>query len=75
VFGICDEFIIASAYFPYDSDEPPPTKEPRDIVNQCCSRKKQLIIGCDANARHIYGGILVPILEEKTSWNNWRVHT
>jgi hypothetical protein len=49
-------FIIASAYLPYDSDEPPPTKELRDVIDYCASRKKQLIIGCDANAHHILWG-------------------
>ncbi|XP_023727683.1 uncharacterized protein LOC111875571 [Cryptotermes secundus] len=52
------ELIVASvySYLPYDSDEPPPTKEMRDIVDYCYSRKKQLIIGCDANAHHILWG-------------------
>jgi hypothetical protein len=48
--GGCKELIVASAYLPHDSDEPPPTKEVRDINDYCHSRKKQLIIGCDANA-------------------------
>jgi hypothetical protein len=48
--GGCKELIVASAYLPYDSDEPPPTKEVRDIIEYCRSRKKQLIMGCDANA-------------------------
>jgi hypothetical protein len=48
--------IVASAYLPYDSDEPPPTKEMRDIIDYCYSRKKQLIIGCDANAHHTLWG-------------------
>jgi hypothetical protein len=47
-----EELTVASAYLPYDSDEPPPTKEVRDITDYCYSRKKQLIIGCDANAHH-----------------------
>jgi hypothetical protein len=50
------ELIVASAYLPYDSDEPPPTKEMRDIIDYRQSRKKQLIIGCDANAHHILWG-------------------
>jgi hypothetical protein len=54
--GVCEELIVASAYLPYDSDEPPPTKEVRDIVEHCQSRKKQLIIGCDANTHHILWG-------------------
>jgi hypothetical protein len=27
------ELIVASAYLTYDSDEPPPTKEVRDIID------------------------------------------
>jgi hypothetical protein len=50
--GGCEELIVASAYLPYDSDEPPPTTEVRDINGYCYSRKKQLIIGCDANAHN-----------------------
>jgi hypothetical protein len=50
--GSWEELIIASAYLPYDSDEPPPTKELRDVIDCCGSRKKQLT-GCDANAQHM----------------------
>jgi hypothetical protein len=46
------ELILASAYLPYGSHEPPPTKEVRDITDYCRSRKKQLITECDANAYH-----------------------
>jgi splicing factor 45 len=52
----CEELIAASAYLPYDSDEPPPTKEVRDITDYYQSRKKQLIIACDANAHHTLWG-------------------
>jgi hypothetical protein len=51
--GGVEELIVASAYLPYDSDEPPPSKEVRDVIDYCGSRNKQLIIGCDANAHHI----------------------
>jgi hypothetical protein len=50
--GGYEEFIVPSAYLPYDSDEPPLTKEVRDITDYCYSRKKQLIIGCNANPHH-----------------------
>jgi hypothetical protein len=52
----CEVLTVASAYLPYDSDEPPSTKEFRDITDYCHSRKKQLIIGCDSNAHHILWG-------------------
>jgi hypothetical protein len=50
------ELVVTSAYLPYDSDEPPPSKEVKDITDYCYSRKKQLIIGCDANAHHTLWG-------------------
>jgi hypothetical protein len=49
------ELVVTSAYLPYDSDEPPPSKEAKDI-DYCYSRKKQLIIGCDAIVHHILWG-------------------
>jgi hypothetical protein len=54
--GSSKELIITSAYLPYDSDEPPPTKEVRDTIHYCHSRKKQLIMGCDASAHHTLWG-------------------
>jgi hypothetical protein len=54
--GSCEELIIASAYLPHYSDKTPPTRELRDIIGYCCGRKKQPIIGCDANAHHILWG-------------------
>jgi splicing factor 45 len=50
------ELVVSSAYLPYDSDEPPLSKEVRDIIDYCYSRKKQLIIRCDANAHHTLWG-------------------
>jgi hypothetical protein len=67
--GGYEELIVASAYLPYDSDEPPPTKEMRDITDYCRCRKEQLIVGCDANAH--CGGAPAPIQQEKASWNFW----
>jgi hypothetical protein len=53
--GSCEELTVASAYLPYGSDEPPPTKL-RDITDYCHSMKKQLIIACDASSHHILWG-------------------
>jgi hypothetical protein len=53
---VCEELIVASAYFPYDSDEPPSTKEMRGITDHYQSRKKHLTVGCDANAHNILWG-------------------
>jgi splicing factor 45 len=46
------ELVVSSAYLPYDSDEPPPSKEVTDIIDYCYRTKKQLTIGCDANEHH-----------------------
>jgi hypothetical protein len=46
---------VTSPYLPYDSDEPPPSKEVKDITDYCYSRKKQLI-ECDADAHHTLWG-------------------
>jgi hypothetical protein len=51
-----EELVVTSPYLPYDSDEPPPSKEVRDIVEHCQRGKKQLIIVCDANLHHILWG-------------------
>jgi hypothetical protein len=48
-----EKLIITSTYLLYDVDEPPPTKEVRDVTDYCSSRRKQLIIGSDTNAHHI----------------------
>ncbi|PNF41846.1 hypothetical protein B7P43_G15804 [Cryptotermes secundus] len=50
------EPIASSVYLPNDAEEPPQNKEMRDVIDYCVSRKKQLIIGCDANAHHISWG-------------------
>jgi hypothetical protein len=35
-----EECIVVSPYFPYDSDEPPPTKEVRYVTDYCHRWKK-----------------------------------
>jgi hypothetical protein len=47
---------VTLAYLPYDSDEPPPSKGLREVVDYCSRNKLQLIVGCDANAHHIIWG-------------------
>jgi hypothetical protein len=51
--GSSMELIDASASLPYDSDEPTPTREVRNIIDNCHSRKKQLIMACEANVHHM----------------------
>lgn len=54
--GDCSELIVVSVYLPYNVDKLCPTKEMWDIITYCCSRKKQPILGCDANAQYILWG-------------------
>jgi hypothetical protein len=54
--GGSEEFIVASAYLPYDSGKPPSSKEMRDIIDYCQIMKKKLFVGCDANAQHLLCG-------------------
>jgi hypothetical protein len=53
---VCEELIVPSAYFSYDSDEPPPIKEMKDIIDHCQSMETQLIVGCDDNAHRVLWG-------------------
>jgi hypothetical protein len=69
--GSCEELIVASAYLPYDSDEPSPTKEVKHITDYCHSTKKQPSIGCDANAHHILWESTGTNLRGKASRNLW----
>jgi hypothetical protein len=54
--GKREKLVVTSAYLPYDSNEPPLTKEMRSVINHCNSSGRQLITGCDANAHHILWG-------------------
>lgn len=49
------EVIIASAYFPGDTEEVP-TPEVAALVDYCKKLNKQFLIGCDANAHHTIWG-------------------
>jgi hypothetical protein len=54
--GSIRELPVTSAYLPYDLDEPPPSRELRDIVTHCCRNNLLLITGSDANAHHFIWG-------------------
>jgi hypothetical protein len=38
--GSVEEVTVTSAYFLYNSDEPPPMTKLRDNIDYCCTRKK-----------------------------------
>lgn len=50
------EIIIGTAYFPYDSTNPPPTEEVVNLISEAKRKGSHLILGCDANAHHTTWG-------------------
>jgi hypothetical protein len=43
--------VVCSAYQPYDSEDPPPSKVLEELVRYC-EEHLNLIVGCDSNAHH-----------------------
>ncbi|XP_046145749.1 uncharacterized protein LOC123989115 [Osmia bicornis bicornis] len=54
--GNTSELVICSAYLPYDSEDPPPTRELRALIGHCANNGLHLVIGCDANSHHTVWG-------------------
>ncbi|XP_046145681.1 uncharacterized protein LOC123988998 [Osmia bicornis bicornis] len=54
--GNKSELVVCSAYLPYDSEEPPPTRELRALIDHCAVKGLHLVIGCDANSHHTVWG-------------------
>jgi hypothetical protein len=48
--------VVCSAYFPYDSEDPPHTKEFEELVGYCEEENIYLIMGCESNAHHSIWG-------------------
>ncbi|XP_054015994.1 uncharacterized protein LOC128896661 [Hylaeus anthracinus] len=44
------------SYLSYDSEEPPPTRELRELIAYRKEKRLDLVIGCDANSHHIIWG-------------------
>jgi len=47
--------VICSAYLPYDSKDPPPSKEFEDLVRYCERENLYLVVGCNSNAHQCMG--------------------
>lgn len=47
--------IIGSVYLPFDSRDPPPSRELELLVESSLAGGQQLLLGCDANAHHSAG--------------------
>ena len=54
--GVKTEMIVVSAYLPYDSLLPRPSRELVEIVQYAESKGLGLIVGCDANAQNTVWG-------------------
>jgi hypothetical protein len=48
--------VVCSAYLPYDSEDPPPSRELEELVQYCENENIQLLVGCDSNTQHIAWG-------------------
>jgi len=44
--------VVCSAYLPYDSEDPPPSKELEELVRYSEYENLYLVLGCDSNAHH-----------------------
>jgi len=43
---------VCSAYLPYDSEDPPPSRELEELVRYCQNENLHLIVWCNSNAHH-----------------------
>ena len=50
--GAEKRLVICSAYLPFDSEDPPPSRELEELVRYCESEDLYLIVGCNSNAHH-----------------------
>ncbi|XP_029054859.1 uncharacterized protein LOC114882147 [Osmia bicornis bicornis] len=50
------ELVVCLAYHPYDSVDPPPTRELRVLIDHCATNGLHLVIGCGANSHHTVWG-------------------
>jgi hypothetical protein len=47
--GAEQRLVVCSAYLPYDSEHPPPSKE---LMRYCENENLYLVVGCDSNEHH-----------------------
>ena len=66
--------VICSAYLPYNSEDPPPSKEFKELMQYCENENLYLVV-CDSNAHHNVWGSTnfniwgVDLVEFLNSWN------
>jgi len=54
--GAEGQFVVCSAYLPYDSKDPSPSNEYEKLVRYCESKNPYLVTGCDSDAHHSVWG-------------------
>jgi hypothetical protein len=54
--GVERRLVVRSAYLPYDSEDPLPSKQFEDLVRYCEKENLYLVVGCDSNAHHSVWG-------------------
>jgi hypothetical protein len=61
--------VVCCAYLPYDSEEPPPSKELEDLVRYCETADLYIVVGCDS--MHIIACWVTPteIEQGRPCWN------
>lgn len=52
----CGELTVGSAYFPFDSINPPPTEEVDRLILQTSRKNENILLCADANAHHTAWG-------------------
>jgi hypothetical protein len=67
--GSHKEFTVTSAYLRHDLDEPPPSKEQRDITAAGVTGESNSSLDVMQMHNTLYEGALVPVQEEKPLWN------
>jgi hypothetical protein len=50
--GVERRLLVSSVYLPYDSEDPPPSRELEELVQYCDKEDLYLLVGCDSNAHH-----------------------
>jgi hypothetical protein len=67
--GVERRLVVCSAYPPYDSEEPPPSKEFEDLVRYCETEDLYLVVGCDFNVHHCIWVAPTATAEGRSWWS------
>jgi hypothetical protein len=59
--------VVCSAYLPYDSKDPPPSKEFEELMRYCENENLYLVMGCRSNALIVHG-VEPTVMIEGSPW-------